>query len=133
MILLTVLAAWADCPADVGALPPGPYTALDPRLRGAAVVVAVKEARRIGLYRDGVLVDGACWPVALGVLDDGTVPTGPKRRRGDRKTPEGWYRTSDRPWSRFHGALTLSYPNEADADRGLAAGLIDGATRDRIV
>jgi murein L,D-transpeptidase YafK len=103
----------------------------DDRLRGASVVVVQKEKRRLTLYENGE--PQACWRVALGVYDDGSDAIGPKQKRGDRKTPEGWYRTSDRPWSMYHGALTLSYPNRADADRGLAAGLIDQKIHARIV
>src|SRR6185436_18033747 len=57
---------------------------------------------------------------------------GRKERRGDERTPEGWYRTSDKPWSRFKGALALTYPNADDARRGLDAGRVTPAQHDAI-
>jgi len=65
------------------------------------------------------------YPIALGNddLDD-------KQRRNDRLTPEGEFYICQRnlvPNSRAWDAvwIRLSYPNAEDADRGLAAGLID--------
>lgn len=103
----------------------------DPRLRGHNLVVVLERARRTMIFRNGALAqtegpDGApaCWPVALGVDSSGEHPQGPKRRRGDRKTPHGWYRSSDKPWSSFAPAVAIHYPNTADAHAGLAAGLV---------
>lgn len=57
-----------------------------------------------------------------------------KEKRDDYRTPEGAYFVSDfNPQSRFHKSLRLSYPNAADAARGLRQGLIDAATYRRIV
>jgi murein L,D-transpeptidase YafK len=43
---------------------------------------------------------------------------GPKRRLGDLQVPEGFYQvTSLNPWSRYHVALVLDYPNRADRIR----------------
>jgi murein L,D-transpeptidase YafK len=40
---------------------------------------------------------------------------GPKRRYGDEQVPEGFYRmTTMSPWTRFHAALGIDYPNESD-------------------
>jgi murein L,D-transpeptidase YafK len=45
----------------------------------------------------------------------GSGNPGPKRRRGDQKTPEGRYRIDRRFVSKkFHRFLHISYPNEAD-------------------
>lgn len=129
MLTWLVASAVAACPATVAELPPSPlFAATDPRF-GKGAVVVLKERREAGLYRDGALVDGACWTVALA----SGYPPGHKQRLGDRKTPEGWYRTSDRPWSSFSHALTVHYPNAADADRGLRDGLVDQVGRDEIV
>ncbi len=67
----------------------------------------------------------AAWPVALGFN-----PTGDKERQGDGATPEGRYfvcETLAEPGQAKYGArsLRLSYPNLADARKGLAAGIID--------
>jgi murein L,D-transpeptidase YafK len=128
-------AAAAGCVASVAALPASPlFEPADPRLQGEALVVVLEEARRARVYRNGILaqldeVGGApaCWTIALGVDESGQHPTGPKRRRGDRKTPHGWYRSSDKPWSNFAPAVAIHYPNAADARSGLAAGLVSEA------
>jgi len=118
------------CPGSVEGLPADPR--LDPadaRLQDPALIVVLKERRRLALYRDGALVPEACWPVGLGFGD----PQGPKRIRGDRKTPEGWYRTQDKPWSKFYAALAVSYPNAQDARWGLDHGRVDAATSQGLV
>ena len=58
---------------------------------------------------------------------------GPKRRRGDRKTPEGDYRVLEHRTSRidypdviFLPALYLDYPNEADRAASEALGVDPG-------
>ncbi len=121
------------CVARVDALPSSPlFTTDDPRLEGGALVVVLAEARRAMVFSGGTLArteDGgaACWRVALGVDSSGEHPAGPKRRRGDRKTPQGWYRSSDKPWSSFAPAVAIHYPNVADARAGLSAGLVSEA------
>lgn len=96
------------------------------RLDGPAVMVVSKSERWLGLYRGGERVD--CWPVAFAP----GAPQGTKRRRGDLATPEGWYRTSDKPWSGFEGAIAVHYPNAEDADWGLKAGLLSEAQHEGI-
>ncbi len=67
------------------------------------------------------------YPVALG------DPAGDKLVQGDRKTPTGTlYVVTRNDKSQFHLFLGLGYPNAEDADRGLAAGLINAATAERI-
>lgn len=42
---------------------------------------------------------------------------GPKEREGDKQSPEGFYRVGTgqlNPWSKFHLAFNLGYPNEYD-------------------
>ena len=64
----------------------------------------------------------------------GQSPVGPKRERGDGKTPEGRYVvTHKNPKSRFHLSLGLSYPNADDARVGLASGRISKAEHDAIL
>jgi murein L,D-transpeptidase YafK len=50
---------------------------------------------------------------------------GPKERLGDQKTPEGTYVICVHQPSTYYLGLWLSYPNAADARRGLDSGLID--------
>lgn len=121
MLWLLANVAGAACLPTVDGIP-----GADARLRGPAVIVVWKEERRLQVFAGGK--SAACFPVALAA---GYVP-GHKVRQGDLRTPEGWYRTSDRPWSQFYGAITVHYPRAVDADRGLAAGLIDQAQRDAI-
>jgi murein L,D-transpeptidase YafK len=57
----------------------------------------------------------------------GASPIGPKRRRGDERTPEGTYRISARIKSdRFHRFLKLSYPDAEDRRRAARAGVDPG-------
>ena len=96
----------------------------EPRLRTKGLIVVEKGSKRLGLYTDGKLQ--RCW--AIGLATDpatGSPPLGPKRVRGDLKTPEGWYRTSDKPWSNYYKAIYIHYPNSEDAAAGLARGALD--------
>lgn len=64
----------------------------------------------------------------------GSNPVPPKRRQGDRATPEGRYFVSHKnPRSQFYLSLGVSYPNADDAERGLREKRITKAQRDRIV
>jgi hypothetical protein len=139
MIVWMALVACAGPPLDtssclptVSALPP--EVSSDPRLQGKAVLVVLKEARRVMAFTDGTLARTAagapaCWRVGLG----SPYPPGHKVKIGDLRTPEGWYRTSDRPWSAFYHAITIHYPNREDARKGLVDGRINQAQHDAIV
>lgn len=64
----------------------------------------------------------------------GGNPGPPKARQGDMATPEGSYVVCRKnPRSQFLLSLGLSYPNASDADRGLAAGLINRRQHRQIV
>ena len=64
----------------------------------------------------------------------GNNPTGTKRKQGDGATPEGDYYISHKnARSRFFLSLGVSYPNIADADKGLKEGLISKAEHQAIV
>jgi L,D-transpeptidase-like protein len=116
----------AGCIDRVEDLPSSP--AFDPddrRLRRSALVVVSKRARRLMLYDRGHAV--ACYRVALGF-----APEGHKLVQGDGRTPEGWYRTSDKPWSSFENAIAIHYPNAGDAREAADDGRITPRTRDTI-
>jgi murein L,D-transpeptidase YafK len=83
-------------------------------------VLVLKGARRLLLLQgDRVLRD---YEIALG-----RSPAGPKRHRGDGRTPEGRYRIDARVAdSRFHRALHISYPNRDDLDFARRAGVEAG-------
>jgi murein L,D-transpeptidase YafK len=64
----------------------------------------------------------------------GSSPVGPKRRQGDRRTPEGRYFICIKnPRSQYYLSLQINYPNEQDAVEGLADGALTAAQHDRIV
>ena len=83
-------------------------------------MLVLKGARRLLLLRGArVLRD---YEVALG-----REPSGPKRRAGDGRTPEGRYlldwRIDD---SRYHRALHVSYPSPEDLEFARRAGISPG-------
>lgn len=81
-------------------------------------VVIDKGIHRMFLYRDGKIIES--YAVSLGIDS-----VSPKRRRGDRSTPEGcYYVTRKKSDSRFYKFLGLSYPNKVDAWLGLRKRLI---------
>lgn len=92
-------------------------------------MVVRKGERRVQLFSDGQAVAGPgeegrmCFAVGLG-----PSPVGDKSAEGDGRTPEGWFRTSDKPWSSFYGAIAVHYPAADDAEAALAAGRISEAT-----
>ncbi len=115
------------CVQTVEKLPASPlYDADDRRLQDGTLLVVLKAQRRIEVFSGGKLAKTAegrpaCWWMGLA---SGYVE-GHKLRRGDLRTPEGWYRVSDRPWSKYYSAISIHYPRAADVKRGLAAGLVD--------
>jgi murein L,D-transpeptidase YafK len=91
-----------------------------------AKVVILKSLRSLQLFSQGRLV--RVYRIGLG-----TSPVGQKRRQGDRRTPEGTYRIClKNPRSQYYLSLQVSYPNRADADRGLADGLLSREQHARI-
>ncbi|MGB0638856.1 MAG: L,D-transpeptidase family protein [Myxococcota bacterium] len=103
----------------------------DPRLQNKGLIVVHKEIRRISRFDRGQMVfrDGQpmCWNIGLGF-----TPKDHKQVEGDGKTPEGWYRTSDKPWSQFYAAIAVHYPNVKDANAGHSLGRISSKVRRQI-
>jgi murein L,D-transpeptidase YafK len=96
------------CPAWATPVPPSPGLKADR-------IVVLKSARQLELLHAGVIL--ATYPIALG-----SDPIGPKRARGDGKTPEGTYIVDMRhDKSPYHLALHISYPNAADRARSSGA------------
>lgn len=82
--------------------------------------ICIWKARRMLELRQEGRVLLRC-PVALG-----REPAGPKEREGDGRTPEGtYYICLVKEAGKYGKSLGLSYPSPADAQRGLAAGLIE--------
>jgi murein L,D-transpeptidase YafK len=93
-------------------------------------ILVKKAERRLYLYKtdNGKERIEKTYTIALG-----NTPAGTKIKQGDGRTPEGeYYITHKNPKSNFYLSLGVSYPNLADADAGLKAGLITKAQRDTI-
>ena len=80
-----------------------------------------KSERTLTLYAEGAAVR------TYTGIQLGDAPIGPKRFRGDERTPEGRY-TIDRgnPRSAYHLSLHVSYPSPADRAYALARGRAPG-------
>jgi len=83
-------------------------------------IVVLKKEHKLLLLSEGE-------PVKLYRVALGSGGMAPKRQQGDHRTPEGSYRIDWRnPASRFHLALHISYPNEADKDYARKLGVDPG-------
>ena len=115
---LLLAAPAAAHPAAPAALP---ATIRDPR------IIVHKARRELLVFSGPTLLK--TYRAALG-----GNPVPPKAKQGDRATPEGRYVVCRKnPQSRFVLSLGLSYPNAADAERGLTAGLITRPEHRRIL
>jgi len=80
-------------------------------------ILIVKSAHTLTLMNHNRILK--TYKVALG-----TVPVGPKTKKGDHKTPEGNYIINGKnAHSEFHLALHLSYPNTVDRQRAYKLGV----------
>jgi murein L,D-transpeptidase YafK len=78
-------------------------------------IVIFKAQRELRLMREGRILKS--YAIALG-----PHPKGSKRRRGDGRTPEGFYFIDGRnARSIYHRSLHISYPNENDQERARRA------------
>lgn len=107
LLLIGVGGAGAQVPEDAGvpAFPLADYLRVE------------KATRTLTLFAHGQpvgMIEG---------LQFGDAPVGPKRFRGDERTPEGRY-TIDygNPDSAYHLSLHISYPSAADAARAAGQG-----------
>jgi murein L,D-transpeptidase YafK len=94
-------------------------------------ILVKKSERKLYLYvwEDGKERLAKTFHIALG-----NNPTGSKNRQGDGATPEGdYYITHKNARSKFYLSMGVSYPNIADADKGLKEGLITKAEHQAIV
>jgi murein L,D-transpeptidase YafK len=94
-------------------------------LRNIDKVLVKKAERKLDLlFKGSSGSEEICktYKVALG-----PNPLGHKERQGDGRTPEGLYRLDWRnPKSKFHLALHISYPNEADRAHAQKLGVSPG-------
>jgi len=83
-------------------------------------ILVLKKKHKLLLLSEDQIVK--TYSVALG-----SGGLAPKRLEGDDKTPEGLYRIDYRnPASRFHLALHISYPGEADKEQARKRGVSPG-------
>jgi len=97
-----------------------PLTAQAQPLEKADRILVLKSRRKLELLRGGTVIKS--YPIALG-----RHPKGPKRRRGDDRTPEGIYVIDAHfAGSAYHLALHISYPSPLDEARARARGVDPG-------
>ena len=125
MLLFATLAL-----ADTGC----PATWPEPTAPNGRAILVLKSERRLAVYENGTLAartltDGSTEPACFAVgLGQGGIP-GPKRQRGDLKTPEGHYRVFKKnPNSRYYKSLGVSYPNADDVRASQALGVVTTTT-----
>lgn len=134
-LLMLVAAAWAaTCPQRL----PAEYA--DDEESSDRVILILKAEHMLGVYEGDTLVAGTCFTARFGgwlLPATATEPRravsaatlGPKLRRGDKRTPEGWYAISHQnAGSRYYLSLGINYPNFDDVMRAREEGVIDHAT-----
>jgi murein L,D-transpeptidase YafK len=111
--LVCVIALWQpSAPAQELAAVPVPDH--------ADSVLVVKSERKLYLLKAGRVL--RAFDVSLGL-----VPSGPKQREGDYRTPEGRYRLETRNVdSDYFLSIKVSYPDDADRARARAQGVDPG-------
>ncbi len=88
----------------------------------ADAVLVVKSERKLYLLKAGRILKAI--NVSLGI-----VPTGPKQREGDFRTPEGHYMLDGRKAdSDYFLAIHISYPDASDSARAHAQGVDPGGS-----
>lgn len=84
-------------------------------------ILIEKSVRRLTLFQGSEII--ASYPVSFG-----RGGLAPKRREGDKLTPEGEYTISGRnPRSAYFLALRISYPDDADRKRAEERGVSPGS------
>lgn len=117
-----------DAPPEPQATIPAPPPP-DPRSLSCPSVARL-EVRKHERVLEAWCVGGGLrvFPIALS-----REPIGAKRQSGDQRIPEGAYHIAGSARSsRFHLFLPIDYPSPADADRGLAEGVISRRDHRRI-
>ncbi|HEY5540680.1 MAG TPA: L,D-transpeptidase family protein [Coriobacteriia bacterium] len=115
----------ASAPTSGAALPAGKPARVLGRIGGVLPHVLVDPRLVVEKSRRTLSVFSAGRPVKTYRIALGGEPEGDKVRQGDRRTPEGHlYVCAKNEGSRFFRSLGLSYPDDEDAERGVAAGLI---------
>lgn len=90
-------------------------------------IIVLKSKRQLQVFDGNTLVQQ--FPIGLGFN-----PIGDKSVEGDGATPEGdYYITHKNPNSNYYLSLGVSYPNQADAERGIKAKRIDKTIFNQIV
>lgn len=89
-------------------------------LQGVTAIVVQKNKRMMFLMNDKEILKS--YKIGLGFS-----PSGPKKIKGDGRTPEGlYYIDRKNPQSKFHLSLGVSYPNKNDMVRAASFGAEPG-------
>ena len=109
--------SFVSCWPAIAAIPlPKTINRTDARLKSKSLLVLDKASHRIMHYANGQLTldqDGLhCWTVNLG-----SVLKGEKKTQANSNIPEGWYRTSNRTVSKYHGVIQIHSAND-EIDKG---------------
>ncbi len=89
-------------------------------LNKADKVIIIKSKRLMIVMKSGEIMKA--YRVALG-----KQPVGHKTKTGDKRTPEGKYMLDSRKTdSKFHLAIHISYPNDADIENAQKIGVLPG-------
>ena len=118
------LVAFPGVAADAGTPEPKGARPEQPAPRGDRIVIDTR-ARTLTVFAG----EAALRQFQVSLASEGVG----KVKRGDRRNPVGTYRLMKGRPSKFHRFLPVSYPNEKDAERGLAQRLITRAQAEAIV
>jgi murein L,D-transpeptidase YafK len=126
-VLLAWACARAPVEAPVPATPPSPHeVAPAPPCERITLILVHKSTRRLRAYCEGGAVVEMIAAMGRG--------EGPKRARGDARTPEGRYKINGPPRrSRFYRFLPIDYPGLADAEIARITGRLSKADYQRII
>lgn len=90
------------------------------RYEQADYLLVIKSERKLYLLKEGEVLRS--FKIALGL-----IPSGPKRREGDFRTPEGIYHLDARnPSSDYFLSIRISYPDTQDVTRARAEAVDPG-------
>jgi murein L,D-transpeptidase YafK len=92
-------------------------------------IIIDKSDRRLYLYKDGILDTSFVAEFGFSYLED-------KERKDDGKTPDGKFAIglkNPEGWTPFYKSLMINYPDSQRVYGGLKKGVIDKATKNRLL
>ncbi|MBB5346346.1 murein L,D-transpeptidase [Desulfoprunum benzoelyticum] len=135
VLILTIIINTRICHSDTIVETPASETSLEVVTRMAPEIAQAmaKKALHLGapifmrIFKESdeleiwVLRDNGFVHFKTYTICDYSGGLGPKEKEGDKQSPEGFYRVGPaqlNPWSRFHLAFNLGYPNDYDRCNG---------------